>query len=86
MRALYLIPRSPRAGSGSVVEELWGLELEPWPLRWLVHHYGGSGTSERRVQIGLVVELWNMWSSCISLWQGIAWVIGSGNTGHSVIN
>ncbi|KAI9533808.1 hypothetical protein NQZ68_019891 [Dissostichus eleginoides] len=39
---------------GSVVEQPWGLELELWPLRWLVHHYGGSRTGERWVQIGLV--------------------------------
>lgn len=68
------------------MKELWGLELELWPLWWLVHHYGGSRTGEQRVQIGLVVELWDMWWSCIFLLWGIAWVIGIGHTGHSVIN
>lgn len=69
-----------------MVEELWGLELELWPLWWLVHHYGGSRTGEQWVQMELVVELWDMWWSCIFLWQGTAWVIGIGNTGHSIID
>ena len=44
-----------------MVEEQWGLELELWPLWWLVHHYGGRRTGKQWVQIVLVVELWDMW-------------------------
>lgn len=86
MLVLYLIPHCPcrqeQCGGGALrtaaVEELW-------PLWWLVHHYGGR-TGKWWVQTVLVVKLWDMWWSCIFLGQGIAWVVGSENTGHFVIN